>query len=156
QTGLLSGNPTQAGTFPFTVEVLIGGQCRKQQQYTLVINAGGCTTITLSPTTLTAGPQGTPYNANISASPAATYTFSVSAGALPAGLQLNASTGALSGTPTATGTFTFTIRATNTKQCTGERQYMLTINQTCPAIIVNPANGTLPAGTMGTAYAQQT
>ncbi len=36
-------------------------------------------------------------------------TWSVSAGALPAGLTLNASTGEISGTPTTRGTFSFTI-----------------------------------------------
>ena len=41
------------------------------------------------------------------------YTFSVAAGALPAGLTLNISTGAITGTPTTAGPFTFVARVTD-------------------------------------------
>ncbi|MEP7341034.1 MAG: putative Ig domain-containing protein, partial [Acidobacteriota bacterium] len=156
QDGVLSGTPTMAGSFPFTVNVLVGGQCSKQQNLTMTISAGGCPTITVSPTTLTAGSEGVAYNATISATPAAAYTFSVIAGAMPAGLSLSTA-GALTGTPTATGTFTFTVEAKNANNCTGQRQYMLVINRVCPAILVNaPVNATLPTGTMGAAYPAQT
>lgn len=40
-------------------------------------------------------------------------TYSVSAGALPSGLSLNTSTGAITGTPTTAGAFSFTISASN-------------------------------------------
>jgi hypothetical protein len=39
--------------------------------------------------------------------------FSVAFGALPAGLLLNATSGALSGTPTQAGSYSFTIAADN-------------------------------------------
>ena len=42
-----------------------------------------------------------------------TYTWTVSAGTLPTGLTLNASSGLLSGTPTAVGAFNFTITCSN-------------------------------------------
>jgi large repetitive protein len=41
------------------------------------------------------------------------YTWAVSAGTLPAGLTLNASTGAITGTPTATGSSGFQLRVTD-------------------------------------------
>ena len=41
------------------------------------------------------------------------YTFSVASGALPAGLTLNTSTGAITGTPTTPGAFSFTTRVTD-------------------------------------------
>ena len=42
------------------------------------------------------------------------YTFSISAGALPPGLSLNATTGVASGTPTSPGPFSFTVTVTDT------------------------------------------
>jgi hypothetical protein len=47
------------------------------------------------------------------------YTYNVSGGALPAGLLLNASSGALTGTPTAAGAYSFTIRVTDSSTGTG-------------------------------------
>jgi hypothetical protein len=42
-----------------------------------------------------------------------TVSYSVSDGSLPAGIDLNTSTGAITGTPTTVNTYTFTLRATN-------------------------------------------
>ena len=52
----------------------------------------------------------------------------VSAGALPNGLSLNAATGAITGTPTVANTFNFTITATDTVGATGSTAYSVTIN----------------------------
>jgi hypothetical protein len=79
----------------------------------------------------------------------APYNWSVSSGALPAGLSLDPS-GALSGTPTALGTSSFTAYATGSggQATTGA----------VSVIIVNPlavaSASTLTGGTAGTAYSQ--
>jgi hypothetical protein len=57
------------------------------------------------------GNVGTAYSDAVVASSATSY--SVFSGALPTGLNLNTSTGAITGTPTAPGVFTFVIRAAN-------------------------------------------
>jgi len=49
------------------------------------------------------------------------------AGVLPAGLTLNAATGALTGTPTTAGAFSFTVRATDANGCSGERLFAIAI-----------------------------
>ncbi|HQR34175.1 MAG TPA: putative Ig domain-containing protein, partial [Blastocatellia bacterium] len=110
-------------------------------------------TITVSPSngTLPGGQLNSFYSQTFTQSGGVgTATWSVSAGSLPAGLSLNASTGELSGTPTTPGTSNFTIRATDQNTCTGERAYSLTI--ACAAITITPA--TLTAGTAGTSYNQ--
>src|SRR5207248_11566833 len=63
--GLLSGTPTQSGTFTVTVRATDANGCSGTQSYSLVIN---CPTTTLSPTTLPSGTVGTAYNQTISAS----------------------------------------------------------------------------------------
>ena len=104
----------------------------------------------MNPASLPAATAGAPYNQSVSATGGnGTYTFSVSAGTLPAGLTLNAATGAITGTPTTAATSSFTITATDGNGATGSRAYTFTVNA---AVTVNPA--TLPAGTVGAAYSQ--
>jgi len=56
------------------------------------------------------GSVGTAYTGSIAAHNAVSY--SVASGAIPTGLTLNTTTGAITGTPTVPGVFTFTLRAT--------------------------------------------
>jgi hypothetical protein len=78
----------------------------------------------ITTTTLAAGTQGSAYQATLTAAGAwGDYSWSLSAGSLPAGLSLNAQ-GVISGTSTAAGTATFTVQATGsgaTQQTAGER-----------------------------------
>jgi hypothetical protein len=156
-SGVISGTPTAAGPFSFTVTATESGNSSLtgSQVYALTVAAP---TITLTPTTLPAGEVGVLYaSQTITASGGISpYTYSISSGALPAGLTLS-TTGALSGTPTASGTFTFTVRATDSSTgagspCTGSQLYTLTV--AAPAITLTPA--TLPAGELGVLYSSQT
>lgn len=150
-TGALTGAPTTAGSFTFTVRATDANQCFGSRIYTIDINAAGCPTITLSPETIPAATAGTPYGpVTITASGGtAPYTFAVSAGALPPGLTLS-SDGVISGTPTQSGSFTVTITATDAAGCQGSRIYSAVVN--CPVITIAPA--TLPGGAPGLPYSQ--
>ncbi len=107
--------------------------------------------LSLSPASLTNPTVGSAYSQTISASGGnGTYSYAVTAGSLPAGLSLNASTGALTGTPTAGGAFSFTITATDTASATGNKAYSVTV--AAPTISFSPT--TLTAGTVGSAYSQ--
>lgn len=70
--------------------------------------------VTISGTNSSVTQVGRTYSQqNTAASGATPYTYSVSAGSLPAGTSLNTSTGLVSGTPTTNGAFSYTIRVTD-------------------------------------------
>lgn len=110
-----------------------------------------CPTITLSPSSLPNGVVGTAYNQTITASGGTPqYTFAVTAGALPDGLALSPA-GGISGIPSATGNFNFTVTATDVNNCSGSRNYAITISaQPTFTLTVNNAGGGIvtsnPAG----------
>ena len=151
--GLLSGTPTDAGIFNFTVTATDAHGCTGSQTYSVTIQGYPCPSITISPSSLPGGTVGTPYSQTIAASGGtAPYTFAKTAGAKPPGLDLS-STGLLSGTPSQAGPFSFTVTATDTHGCTGSQVYSVTIQSNpCPAITLLPPS--LPGGTVGTPYSQ--
>lgn len=127
-TGVISGTPTTAATFNFTITAADANGCLGSRPYTMTIATTGCEVITLSPATLPAGATGTPYSQSVTASGGSvSYTYALSSGSLPTGLTLNPATGAITGVPVQPGLFTFTIRATDARQCVGARQYTVTI-----------------------------
>jgi hypothetical protein len=148
-SGLLSGTPTQTGSFPITVTANPTSGCPGSETVTLTI---GCPTITVSPSTLTAGTAGTAYPSTTftQTGGVGTVTFSRT-GTLPTGMSFTAA-GVLSGTPTKTGSFPLTIKATDSNGCTGTVSVTLVIN--CQTITVSPS--TVPSGTAGTAYTSTT
>jgi hypothetical protein len=147
-TGAITGTPTASGVFGFTLTASSGG-CSGSQAYSVTIV---CPAITLAPATLPGAQAGVAYDQTVTANPAGAYTFSLVAGNLPPGLNLNAATGQLSGLATATGNYNFTLKAQAASGCSGTQAYTLTV--TCPVISVNPASGALSGGTVGTAYNQ--
>jgi hypothetical protein len=147
--GLLSGTPTQSGSFPITVKVTDGNNCTGVgATYTLVI---ACQTITVT------NPSSSTGTIQVALTPASSYTFSaantigavtftINSGSLPAGVSLS-SAGVLSGTPTVTGSFPITVKATDSNTCFGvSPTYTLVI--ACQTITVtNPAATTATVGT---------
>lgn len=100
----------------------------------------------ISTTTLPTGHKGVAYSQPLQATGGA-GTWSVSAGALPAGLTLS-SGGVLSGTPTAGGTSGFTVKFTETTGGLFDTQALSLVVTPPPTI----ATTSLPPATRGVAY----
>jgi outer membrane autotransporter protein len=147
-SGTLSGTPTSAGTYSFTVTVTDAATQTAQKTYQLTINAPN---ISLTPTVPQATVAAVYTPTILSASGGnAPYTYAITSGALPTGLTLSPA-GVLSGTPTAAGTFNVTVTATDKFGFQGTQAYSIAVN--APTIVLTPS--TLPTGQSAVAYSQQ-
>ncbi len=146
--GALAGTPTSTATASFTITATDANGCTGTRNYSLT---PACPTIAVSPSTLPNGMVNSAYSQTVTSSGGVgTMTYSISSGSLPAGLSLNATSGVISGIPTSTTAASFTVRATDSNNCTGSTAYTITL--ACPTITVTPA--TLTTGTVGVAYTQ--
>jgi hypothetical protein len=133
-TGAITGTPTAPGTFNFSITATDATGCTGSRLYTMTIASPGCPAITVSPSTLPPGNAQMQYSQTVSASGGtAPYTFTVSAGSLPNGLTLNPATGLISGIPQQSGLSNFTIQATDSVGCIGNRTYLFAVTPFVPA-----------------------
>ena len=116
--GVISGTPTQAGTYRFFMEVEYHKNpgCAKvpsDDEFIIQINPGvpPKPKLTIGPEVTAPGTVGTPYSLSMTANLPDAKTWSINAGTLPPGLTLGASDGVISGTPTTAGTYSFTVLA---------------------------------------------
>ncbi|MEP7155216.1 MAG: Ig domain-containing protein [Betaproteobacteria bacterium] len=114
--GILSGTPTTAGTFSFSVIATNTGNSPAYQTAVTIAAQGTPPPAATAPTiTSLSPPVGTlnaAYSYTFGANGTAPMTWTKATGTLPTGLTLSTS-GVLSGTPTQSGTFPITVTATN-------------------------------------------
>lgn len=143
----LTGTPTVGGDFNFTVKATDTDGNEATKSYTLQVFG-----ITNS-TALTAAAVGTPYllQLNLDGTPDGVFEYTVTGGALPDGLTLNATSGIIAGTPTTSGDYSFTVKVADSSiECL--RDFTLTAVGAFPKFIFTDlfANNTaLSAATIG-------
>ncbi|MBZ4421375.1 putative Ig domain-containing protein [Myxococcus sp. RHSTA-1-4] len=116
------GTPTAAGTASFTLQVQDLNGRSASASFQLTVRNGLTVTSTTLPDAYTDAAYGHGLSAAGGKPP---YTWALTAGTLPAGLQLLDS-GALDGTSSAPGTSSFTVRATDAEGGTDTREVSLT------------------------------
>ncbi len=128
--GALSGTPTRAGSYTFTVGATGVNATPASKTYTLNVKLG------IGAQKLAAGTAGTSYLQKIAGDPGGTapFVFTVSSGLLPPGLTLLGDT--ISGTPTKAGSYTFTVSVTDANKLTGTGT--VTIDIAWPTLTVAP------------------
>ena len=105
-------------------------------------------------TSLAVGSVGANYSATLAASGGTPpYTWGTTGGVLPAGLQLNASAGTITGTPTTSGSFSFTAQVKDAKAASSSVGLSLKISATSaggvPAVVItSPSNGATVSGSV--------
>jgi len=149
-TGAISGTPTAAGTSSFTVQAADSGA--PQQKVTKALSITIVQQLLITNASLPTGAVNSVYSATLQSSGGTpVVTWAVTVGTLPAGLTLNAATGAITGTPTTAGMSSFTAQATDsgTPQQIATKQFNIIIN---PVLAISTTS--LPSGTVGTVYSQ--
>ena len=105
-TIVISGTPTATGTSKFTIGVTAGG-VSVSQSLSIIVNPPP--PLSVATKSLPSGIVGVAYSQTLRASSGvAPFTWSITAGGLPAGLSL--SNGVILGTPTTTGSSAFTVK----------------------------------------------
>jgi hypothetical protein len=143
-TGIVSGKPSAAGTFQFTVQLADSASSLPVTK-PFVITVSNALTIT-TPSPLPNATVGTAYSETLAASGGAPpYTWSVTAGSLPAPLALNTSSGAITGMPATVGTANFTVTVTDSATNTALQAFTLTTDAALTITTASLANGVLDA-----------
>lgn len=115
-TGALSGSSAAVGSYSGSFRVTDAGGRTSDVAFAFDVTAA----LSIGKS-FADGTENTAYSGSATASGgAAPYTYSVQSGALPTGLSLNSSTGAVTGTPTTPGTYNFVIRATDSAAATAD------------------------------------
>jgi hypothetical protein len=146
-TGVISGTPASTGNFAFVV--LATDARGAVARASLSINIA-------NPVIITTGDLSGNVLAAFSQTLAATggtppYTWAVTSGTLPGGLQLDGITGVISGNPSPGGTSQVTFTATDARGLTGSKSIAITIiAPPPPAVSISVGTTTQPAVSLST------
>jgi hypothetical protein len=145
-SGVISGKPQKTGKFFFTSKATDS----KGTIATVTLSINVVPTLSISTTGLDQADVGLSYNASIDAADGVEkYVWSISAGALPDGLTLDATTGSISGQATKAGTFNFGVQVSDIWGATATAQFSIKVNE---AVAVTTSS--LPNGKVGVPYSQ--
>ena len=149
-SGAITGTPRSAGMTNFTIQVRDSKQQVASAKLDITV-APAIPVPSITTTSLSSATVRTAYSATLTASGGTPpYQWSITAGALPAGLTLGASSGAISGSPTSAGTANFTIQVQDSEQQTASTNLAITVAAT--SAVLSVATTSLSSGTVGKAY----
>jgi len=151
-TGVISGTPTIPGISGFTVTVTDSWTPQNTDTQALSIKIVPADLV-ITTTSLADGKVGVAYSQTVHAGGGALpLAWSLSAGNLPEGLSLNASTGVVSGIPASHGISNFTVMVTDSWTPENTDTQALSIKILPADLVVTTTN--LAGGKVGVAYSQ--
>jgi uncharacterized repeat protein (TIGR01451 family) len=129
-SGGVTGTPTQAGTYTFTVQAANSQGTATTDQLTITVDARPAPPVFTESSPPSTATIGSPFSYAFAASgnPAPSYAVTADS-SLPPGISLNSATGELSGTPTSAGVFSFTVQASNGIDPAATQAVTVTVSQ---------------------------
>lgn len=142
--GVISGTPASSGTNSFVIKVVDSTGKTVTQDLSITISS----ILQVTTSSLPLATINSAYSQTLAAAGGRLpYTWTIPSGAIPAGLTLNANTGAISGTPATAGKFDFIATVTDADAVTSSATLSITATNTS---VLNNAVITNGSGTIAT------
>ncbi|QSO54259.1 putative Ig domain-containing protein [Alicyclobacillus curvatus] len=123
--GVISGTPTRAGSYNFTVKVTDSNDHASSRKLTIAVK-GSSTLSIKTATVVPTGQPGQPFEQILTAGGGnPPYKWSIIQGTLPSGLKLNSSTGVMSGINNRKSPEILTVEVMDAKGMTEEKQVVI-------------------------------
>ncbi len=149
-SGEIAGTSTQAGTANFTLRVRDSGSGLATTPMSLTVQPA-INPLTISTSSLPAATSNQFYTVAVSVTGGVPpYQFSISNGSLPGGINLNGTSGTISGTASQTGTSAFTLRVQDSQSAQTTAGFSVTVLPAANPLAITTSS--LPAATEGTAF----
>src|SRR5450759_1902052 len=153
--GVISGTPTQAGQYAFTLQVTDANYAIEPRTFTIAIRQASLIITTPSlpaatvggaypPQTLTASGGTQPYS----------WSMPPAVPGLDFGNYVTIGVGVISGTPTQPGQYTFTVKVTDANNATDTKTFTVTVKPAGAALLTITTDSPLPNATVGKLYQQ--
>ena len=155
--GAITGNPTGAGQYSFTVQVTDSSSpvLTAQQTFSLTVGSSSGGGLTITTSSLPNATAGQTYTTTLAASGGTpSYTWLAAPGAtLPSWLTLVSATGVLSGVPPAAGTYSVSVQVADSASHTATKNFSLVVSSGSSPLSIT-TGATLVQGTIGAPYYQ--
>lgn len=149
-TGIISGQPSQTGTFAVTIDAT-SGLCSAKKSYAFSVNCNNAAIVSVLPTQLNNGVIGKTLTQTLTTTGlSGTVRWKIIEGRLPIGINLDTITGIISGNPLEADTFNLSVLATN-GSCLGTKNYKFIVYNCNKAAITT---NSLPTGEVNENYIQ--
>ena len=135
-TGIISGQTPNAVAYSFTVQVVDARGVSTTNAYSGTIQP--LNNLVITPAYLNIQ-QSLAISTTLVSTGVSPFSWTISSGALPSGVSLNATTGLVSGTPTGSGAYNFTVKVTDSTSNTTSLKYTGAANATATLTIYPPS-----------------
>jgi hypothetical protein len=150
-SGSITGTPDAAAVSSIIVTATDALAAVSPQKTLSLTVTAALSMVTTSP--LASGTAGVAYSVTLSATGGTTpYTWAITAGALPAPLTLDPTSGLISGTPNESGVFAFTARVTDNAASPAQASGAFDMTIAAAPSVLTVVQTNIPGGTVSTVY----